>query len=146
MVALSLMMKFLNSATSQLFIPGPRNTTLPALPTKLEYWPLLPIVFTGGSVTTLVLKYSSTLRWLRGRIGFPVSRARGPSVPPVRSTPLVFMVTPRGAPRTKDAMPDSCQLSNAVRMTWLSHSLLAPGMFHNQLILRDWLRSKPAKP
>jgi hypothetical protein len=29
---------------------------------KFEYWPLLPTVFTGGSVTTLVLKYRENVR------------------------------------------------------------------------------------
>src|ERR1700730_12485445 len=118
---------FLNRATSQSLMPGPRNATFPALPTKFEYWPLLPTVFTGGSWTTDVLEYWENVRSLGARLGFPVSRTLAGSVPPVRSV-FVFRVIPMGAPRTKEAMPESCQSSNPARITLLSHSLLALGI------------------
>src|SRR5438105_1123935 len=83
---------FLNTAISTLFVPGPRNTTLPALPTNVEYWPLVPMVFLAGADTASVVRNPSIVRLPRGRTGSPTSRTRAASPPPVTSKPPGFSV------------------------------------------------------
>ena len=64
---------------SQLLMPGPRKTSLGAL----------PMVPTAGAWKTPVLKYCRMLRWSLAKTAFPVTTTREPSPPPVTSAPLI---------------------------------------------------------
>src|SRR5882757_3533984 len=117
--------KFLLSAISNLFVPGPRPKVTPVMPGVLGPG-ICPYV---GRTKALELKNWLTVRLLFSRTGLLVTTARAPSPPPVRSTPEVVKVDPpergdcvglkSGAPLTSCPMPENCQLSRTVLVAML---------------------------
>src|SRR5437868_485626 len=104
--------KSLNIDTSQLFVPGPRKTSLGALPQ----------VPCGPKPNALVLNAWLKSRWSFGSTGFAITVGLAPSVgEPDQLLALKVDVkdrlTPVGAPLWNVVMPEICQPSSTARFS-----------------------------